>query len=56
MKVKDSVVAVSRSVMANMKESDKAGLLYTYGVTPTFFRNSILKEQTERPSNRRKST
>ena len=47
---------VTKSVLANMKESNKAAELYTYSVTPTFFRDSVSKLQMERPSNKRKST
>ena len=45
-----------KSVLSSMKESEKAALLYTYEVTPTFYRDHIKKEQMETPTNRRKST
>ena len=44
------------SVMSNMTESGKAAALYTYGVTPTFYRGQFSKDQQERPTNKRKST
>ena len=44
------------SVMSNMTESGKAAALYTYGVTPTFYRGQVSKDQQERPTNKRKST
>lgn len=42
--------------MAGMKESDKAAALYRFGVTPTLYRDLVSKDQTERPTNKRKST
>ena len=45
-----------KSVLSSMKESDKAALLYSFNVTPTFFRNNVQKSQLERPTNKRKST
>ena len=45
-----------KSVMAGMKESDKAAALYRFGVTPTLYRDLVSKDQTERPTNKRKST
>ena len=42
--------------MSDMKESDKAALLYNFGVTPHFFREHVTKEQLDRPTNKRKST
>ena len=45
-----------KSVMSGMKESEKAAELYTFGVTPLLYRDKILKEQAECPTNKRKST
>ena len=39
-----------------MKESDKAAELYTYNVTPNFFKGSVSEAQLMRPTNKRKST
>lgn len=47
---------MAKSVFSNVKESEKAAQLYTYGVTPNFYRDKVLKEQMERPTNKRKST
>ena len=39
-----------------MAESNKAAALYTYRVTPRFYREHVSKEQDARPTNKRKST
>ena len=55
-KLSDTKNAPPKSVMAGMKESGKASLLYSFGVTPTIYRDLVTKDQAERPSNMRKST
>ena len=42
--------------LSRFKESDKAAALYTYGCIPNFFESSVPVVQTERPTNKRKST
>ena len=46
--------AMSKS--SGMKESEKAAALYSFGVTPTLYRDLVSKDQAERTTNKRKST